>query len=530
MSIFSNNYNYDTIIVGGGISGLFTGYKLSETGKKILIIEASERLGGRIKTTYQKDFFYESGAARFHKTHTKLLSLIDELGLKEDIIELPDKIDYILRMDGRYKTENKLNLDDLLEEAISSSKKISKEKLINMTFFQFLILVFDFETAQFIKDSFGYDSEIIHLNAHAAITMFKEDLLKDNNYFVLKNGLTTIIDKLEQELNSRDNVIIKMKTPLNEVHKNHIITEKGDKFNFKKLILTIPSEKLEKLEYFKDNEYINSVKPIKLLRIYAKYPTKNLWFKDIKRTITDNYIRHIIPIDYDNGIIMISYTDDKYSEMWDGYNKISKKTLINALHKEIFDLFKIQPPNPKMITLDFWENGLHVWGVGYDIDKVYKEMLRPNDDKIFICGESYSKKQGWIEGCLETCYDVIKSLPFNNIKISVKKEKVESKDNLMTIEEIMDINKSGKEKLIILDHNGNKPIYDISKWIPKHPGGSIIKDIGIDANKFYLKKKDKKYNKSPYDIFKTLHTKEIIKKYLIDDNNFVKKVGFLDEK
>ena len=41
MSIFSNNYNYDTIIVGGGISGLFTAYKLSGTGKKILLIEGS---------------------------------------------------------------------------------------------------------------------------------------------------------------------------------------------------------------------------------------------------------------------------------------------------------------------------------------------------------------------------------------------------------------------------------------------------------------------------------------------------------
>lgn len=525
MSIFSNNYNYDTIIVGGGISGLFTAYKLSLTGKKILLIEASERLGGRIKTTYGDGFFYESGAARFHKTHTKLLSLIYELGLKEDIIELPDKIDYILRMDGKYKTENKLNLDDLLEEAVSSSKTIDKEKLINMTFFQYLILVFDFETTQFIKDSFGYDSEIMHLNAYAAITMFKDDLLKDNNYFVLKNGLSTIIDKLEEHINLKNNVIIKKKTSLKEVHKDHILTDKEDKFNFKKLILAIPSEKLERLEYFKENEYINSVKPIKLLRIYAKYPTKNLWFKDIKRTITDNYIRHIIPIDYDNGIIMISYTDDKYSELWDGYNKINQKTLIKALHKEIFDLFEIEPPKPKMVSVDYWENGLHLWNIGYDINKVYKKMLKPGNDNVFICGESYSKKQGWIEGALESCYDVIKLLPFNNIKINVKKEKVEEKDNLMQIQDVIE-----HGKLIILDHDGNKPIYDVTDWISKHPGGSIIKTVGIDANKFYLKKKDKKYNKSPYDIFKTLHTKEIIKKYLIDDNKFVKKVGFLDEK
>ena len=51
---------------------------------------------------------------------------------------------------------------------------------------------------------------------------------------------------------------------------------------------------------------LNSVSPISLLRIYAKYPTKNLWFKHIKRTITNNYIRQIIPIDYKNGLIILN--------------------------------------------------------------------------------------------------------------------------------------------------------------------------------------------------------------------------------
>ena len=35
----------------------------------------------------------------------------------------------------------------------------------------------------------------------------------------------------------------------------------------------------------------------------------------MKRTITDNYIRHIIPIDYNNGLIMISYTDGLLAKM-----------------------------------------------------------------------------------------------------------------------------------------------------------------------------------------------------------------------
>ena len=49
---FLSNYNYDVIIVGGGITGLFLAYKLKETQFRILLIESSDNLGGRIQTLY----------------------------------------------------------------------------------------------------------------------------------------------------------------------------------------------------------------------------------------------------------------------------------------------------------------------------------------------------------------------------------------------------------------------------------------------------------------------------------------------
>ena len=85
MNFFTSNYNYDIIIVGGGISGLFTAYKLSKTNLRILLIESREELGGRIQTVHKNKFYYECGAARFHKKHTKLITLINELGLKDKI-------------------------------------------------------------------------------------------------------------------------------------------------------------------------------------------------------------------------------------------------------------------------------------------------------------------------------------------------------------------------------------------------------------------------------------------------------------
>ena len=178
-----------------------------------------------------------------------------------------------------------------------------------------------------------------------------------------------------------------------------------------------------------------------------------------------------------------------------------------------------------MISTEYWENGFHVWDTGYDTNEIYESMIKPTNDNIYICGESYSKKQGWIEGSLETCYEVIQNLPLKGIKIVSNKTKIKRKKILMPIEDIIK-----NRNLIILDHNGEKPIYDISKWIPKHPGGAIIKNVGVEANKYYLPNKNKKYNKSPYQIFKTIHTKEVIEKYLINENKYVKKVGFLDEK
>ena len=116
-----------------------------------------------------------------------------------------------------------------------------------------------------------------------------------------------------------------------------------------------------------------------------------------------------------------------------------------------------------------------VWDVGYDINKVYKEILKPSSDNVFICGGLILRNRVGLKVPWKKSYDVIKLLPFNNIKISVKKKKLKKKKDFMTIEEVI---KHGK--LIVLDHDGNKPIYDISKWIPKRPGGSIIKTVGID--------------------------------------------------
>ena len=78
------NYNYDVIIVGGGVSGLFLAYKLIDTNLKVILIEGESKVGGRIQTIQKNGTTFESGAARFHSSHGKLLSLIQDLDLEDE--------------------------------------------------------------------------------------------------------------------------------------------------------------------------------------------------------------------------------------------------------------------------------------------------------------------------------------------------------------------------------------------------------------------------------------------------------------
>lgn len=570
-----SNYNYDIVIVGGGISGLFLAYKLLSTNLKVILFEGDKRLGGRIKTIEKNGHYFESGAARIHNSHGKLISLIHDLGLRDDLMRLPDDIDLILRnKKEKFPYQTKwVDIDPmlLLKSSLESKDLFEEKELQRITFFQYLTLILDHEAALYIKDSFGYDSEIVDLNAYAAITMFEKDLFNnESHYYILKNGMSQLIDKIEKMI-MLSSTILKTSTGIVEINDNNVTTTKKEIFYFNHLICAIPYSSLNRFPIFSNNPLTHSVKQCPLLRIYAKYPKNDLWFKNIKRTITDNYIRHIIPIDPESGLIMISYTDGKLTEYWNSYHTLGEEYLIKALHKEIKDLFGISPPKPEFISVHYWKDGLHTWRLGIDNRDVYKKILKPFKDKeIYVCGEAYSLKQGWIEGALETCYELLHMVPSldlykkvkyefqcNDIDIddrleyqvikeqkekmktknikkakeSIKKpepkpvveKKQEPKDTVLSLNKVLE-----EDEWIILEVNGKKNVYDISNWISKHPGGaSILK--GVEANKHY--QNPKVYPESPTDIFKGNHVHDEAdawEKYVAKNNNDVKLVGYIN--
>jgi len=71
--------HYKTIIIGAGLSGLVSAYKLLKNGERdVLLLEARDRIGGRILT----DNGIDLGATWFQNYHEYLLQLLEELKLE----------------------------------------------------------------------------------------------------------------------------------------------------------------------------------------------------------------------------------------------------------------------------------------------------------------------------------------------------------------------------------------------------------------------------------------------------------------
>lgn len=77
-----NSIDADVIVVGGGIGGLYAARKLITKGLSAIVLEARERVGGRLLTINENGNRLDMGATWFWPNEPRILGLIDELGVE----------------------------------------------------------------------------------------------------------------------------------------------------------------------------------------------------------------------------------------------------------------------------------------------------------------------------------------------------------------------------------------------------------------------------------------------------------------
>lgn len=457
---------YDYVILGGGIAGLYTAYQLvkKEPNAKLLLLEKEKTLGGRIYTHHDAIMDVEAGAGRFHSGQEHLLKLIRELGLQSKLTPITSTATYVdetgKRMNsildapndiiGVYKFIENTNkaalpspepalaaaLDNFLgkenlpnagiiTKILVASKTVSTESLRNQSLLDFAKTVVTPKEVEFLKASFGYYSELVIMNAYDALYLIVVHLSPVHQYYVMKDGLSQLITKLEAKLLKYVNVKIMKNRAVDRIRH---ITWKGEKsfeilcsnvntvYCAKICVSALPKQVVEKIVYFRPlTKVLTQIKCAPLCRIYSKFPQvpksaekkAHVWFKDLPKLTVNNNLRMVIPYNEEKGLIMTSYSDNKFAKYW---KKLYDSKGIEGVNQELMPLLKKSTrihniPPPIKTEIFYWDCGVGYWGVGANSEKTSKLIVQPfgPNVKMYMCGEHFSEKnQQWIEGALDT--------------------------------------------------------------------------------------------------------------------------------
>jgi len=522
-----NTNVYDLVIVGGGISGIYTLYKLSKTFShlKILLLESGERYGGRIysykETIDGEEYIMDLGAGRLGHHHKLINNLINELGLKPKIIDIPNTKTYI-EVSENNKVHDKTHFKDtimtklykfFLSPLVSKlGKSVLQKFYLSELIKKYVSLVF----FQKVESVFEYSSDLNEFNAYDAIEYFKHDYNNKSKFFTLLGGLEQIIENMLDLIKKTKSYKSKNITLLNLSSVENIITKNNNNNNLFKIVINnyskskvynvyskyvicaLPKQSLEKFDLFKPIlRDLNSINSINLLRIFEIYNKTNgeVWFKNIEKTITNSEVQFVIPINPNNGLIMSSYSDCANARVWNllrakkGIQFVKNK--LNIKLNQLFSIYNIKVPPSKYIKMYFWDAGVACWKKNVDSDYLSSKLLNPLPN-VFIVGENYSKYQAWCEGALMTSENCISKL--TNTLMTTMKTKA-----LKHTRKVGGKNSKYNKKMFSLDevkkHNTKKDawtiienkVYNISSWIPKHPGGDIIiQALGKDATQLFI--------------------------------------------
>jgi monoamine oxidase len=79
----------DTMIIGGGLSGIYAAYLLSQKNKPFIVLEARERIGGRILSPEHQEFFSDLGPSWYWPEIHPKMGVIDSLKRVWAVFKVP---------------------------------------------------------------------------------------------------------------------------------------------------------------------------------------------------------------------------------------------------------------------------------------------------------------------------------------------------------------------------------------------------------------------------------------------------------
>jgi len=405
-----NSNFYDIIIVGAGLSGLYSAYNIKkmDPSKTFLILESNKKqyIGGRVGNAnfYGTEIVVGAGVGR-KDTDKLLIKLFNELHI--------DFKPFKVLMNYSSLIDNPINVKKCLVSLRQEYNKLPNK--LSLTFKQFAKHVLGNENYNKFIVSAGY-RDYEEEDAYEVLYHYQMDdnapgwTALDIHWSKL---ITTLCNQIGFKHIKTSNKVEKItKTNLNP-SAFEITTEKGIKYHSNKIIVATRISTVQKL--LPSFPIYNKIHGQPFLYVYAKFTKKS---SEIMNqyvpyyTIVPGPLQKMIPMDPLKGVYMIAYSDNKNAKLLKDHLD-NTETNRQFFERSVEKSLAIKPNSLKIISITnyYWPIGTHYY------EPLDKKEFKTREEFIYqaqhpekcllVVGEAVSRRQGWTEGALESVHAVL---------------------------------------------------------------------------------------------------------------------------
>ena len=418
-NIFAQRREKSCVIVGAGFSGLAAAYKLKNAGWKVTILEARDRIGGRVYSysfPQNKNFVCELGAEWVGESHERIKALCADFKIP---LQKHQFEDYLLQ-DGKvsrpgawgFSPQAKAALEKLFRqyEKFTPLQRSKLDKYDWWTYLEKIGFAPEDLRLRDLMDSTDFGESIRHVSAFAAVAEYAESSPKNEMDYKMTGGNSRLAEEFARRIGAENIKLNTLVTEINQSKSTVTIKTETETLRADAVISTAPTQSLSKIKFNPPLPTAQTEAAEKL--IYARICKnsvlyENRFWKDENFAMVSDAASHYYFHSTQNQTgregILTSYA---VGEKADVLASQSDGRRMKIIARDLIDYNEDAPKLAKNIASYAWQRDRYTDGA-YALYRPgqwfgIRPILQRPHLKVLFAGEHLADWQGFMEGAVET--------------------------------------------------------------------------------------------------------------------------------
>lgn len=407
------------VIVGAGLAGLAAAYSLRQAGWEVTLLEARNRIGGRVFSyalPENRNLICELGAEWIGESHERIRAYCQEFGLPLQLHRFSDHLlrNGVFSRPGQwsYSPAAKTAWEELLRQYphLTDEQRREIDRLDWWTFLERKGFPREDLLLREFSDSTDFGESIRCVSALAALAEYAESSEHNEMDYKLVGGNSRLIDEFTKRI-GQENLRTRSKVTKIQQAAGLVTVHAGtEQFPADACICTIPTAALGRIEFDpplsagkrRAIDQLRYARIIKSSILYSERFWRNENFSMISDT-TSQYFFHSTQNQPGVEGILTSYAVGDKADVLASQDNSRRQALIN---RDLMDCFPQAARLARGIASYAWQTDEYTAGAYalYGPGQWYelRPLLQEPHGKVLFAGEHLADWQGFMEGAIET--------------------------------------------------------------------------------------------------------------------------------